>query len=64
MAKCKRCVPIKFLVLLAHVKSIVLANAMVINNYFYVLLLILIFKNVLDSTGASSTTLDYDKSKQ
>jgi len=39
MAKCERYVPIKFWILLARVKSIVLANLWLINNYFYVLFL-------------------------
>jgi len=39
MGKCERYIPIKFRVLLPHVKSIVLANYWLINNEFYVLLL-------------------------
>ena len=39
MAKCERYVSIKFWVLLARLKSIVLANYCLINNFVYVLLL-------------------------
>jgi len=38
MAKCERYVPFRLIVPLAHVKSIVLANLWLINNYVYVLL--------------------------
>ena len=39
MSKCERYALIRFWVLLAHVKSIVLANSWLINNKFYVLLI-------------------------
>jgi len=38
MAKCERCVPIRFWVLLARVKAIALSNLWLINNNIYVLL--------------------------
>ena len=43
MAKYERYVPIKFCVLLARVKSIVLANKWLINNYFLFYYCILVF---------------------